>query len=173
MMETMKISGKDYAKVVTRVAEFHKLYPEGRIYTEYDISDSVVVFKATIHKTIDGPAMATGHGMGAMKGSKALEKTESISVGRALAFLGIMADGSIATAEEMQDVSMSVENSTYRIEGMLEGLTVDNDRVKKIREGYAKYNRYQLNKAIEYLSGISNAKGDGIVDGLLFKNKEA
>jgi hypothetical protein len=40
--------------------------------------------------------------MGKVSGEKALEKLESIAVGRALAFAGYLASGEIATAEEME-----------------------------------------------------------------------
>jgi hypothetical protein len=63
-------------------------------------------------------AEATAHAIGENKGQKAFEKIESIAVGRALAMLGYMASGEIASSEEMEEFHEYLEDKKQ--EGLLE-----------------------------------------------------
>jgi hypothetical protein len=45
----------------------------------------------------------TGHSMGKIKDDKNFEKLETIAIGRALAILGYMASGDVASSEEMEE----------------------------------------------------------------------
>ena len=99
--KTMKLQGKDYAKVADRVLIYREENPKGVIETSFtQLDDGQMVLKATVKKE-DG-SFATGQSMGKVNGTKGFEKLESIAVGRALAFLGYSASGEIASSEEMQ-----------------------------------------------------------------------
>lgn len=104
--ETMDLKGKDYAKVPTRIKEFRQDCPNGLIETTPQIlSDGKILFKARILKDKSNPDSAEGtwHALGTSKTEKDFEKLETISVGRALAMLGYMASGEIASSEEMEE----------------------------------------------------------------------
>lgn len=104
-LKTIKVSGGgEYAKVAERLKEFHSQYKLGKIETDYKITEAMLCFKATITPDTSKPErFFTGHSLGAIKGVKAFEKLETIAVGRALAFLGLLADGEIASADEMEE----------------------------------------------------------------------
>lgn len=109
-VKTMKVSGGEYAKVNSRMLEFRKENPKGKIETtpEYVTLDDTryIQFRALIvkDKTDDGSAEATGHArLPDDNKQKTFEKCETIAVGRALAFLGYGADGEIASSEEMEE----------------------------------------------------------------------
>lgn len=103
--KTMKVSGGDYAKVAERLRLFREDCPHGLIETSIVSNDEQVIFKARVVKDKSDPssAEATGHAVGSVKGIKAYEKQESIAVGRALALLGYLASGEIASSEEMEE----------------------------------------------------------------------
>jgi hypothetical protein len=104
-IQTTKISGGDYAKVADRIKLFREQNPNGLIETAPTITGTMVMFKARIlkDKSDISSGEATGHAMLENKGVKAFEKVESIAVGRALALLGYMASGEIASSEEMEE----------------------------------------------------------------------
>lgn len=102
-VKTIKLQGKDYAQVSDRVAAFHKANKNGAIKTELELKDSLAVFRATVILDVKNPERSfPGTSMGTYSGAKALEKLETIAVGRALAFAGFLSDGEIASSEEMQ-----------------------------------------------------------------------
>lgn len=102
---TIKLQGKDYATVPARIKEFREDCPNGKIETSYEMKDGQVVFTAHVikDKSKADSAEANGHAIGQLKGDKAFEKLETISIGRALAILGYMASGEIASSEEMEE----------------------------------------------------------------------
>lgn len=92
-----------YAKVPARVAEFHKDNKNGKIDTSYEFRDTQLIFKAVVTPNCDKPERNfTGTSFGKLTNDKSLEKLETVAVGRALAFAGYLADGEIASAEEME-----------------------------------------------------------------------
>jgi len=91
--------GKEYRLVSERLVDFFDRYEDYSIETE--ILDGKGAVKATIRDG-EGHIRATGHGQAS--GSKALQKSETNAVGRALAFLDKDLMGQeVASAEEMQD----------------------------------------------------------------------
>jgi hypothetical protein len=104
--QTIDLKGKAYATVPARIKEFREACPRGEIKTKPTIMDGgQILFETYIlkDKSDINSASATGHAIGANKGDKAFEKLETISIGRALAILGFMASGDIASSEEMDD----------------------------------------------------------------------
>ena len=104
-LDTIKVSGGgQYAKVAERLKEFHSQYKAGKIETSYSLTEAMICFKATITPdTTKLERFFTGHSLGKTAGVKAFEKLETIAVGRALAFLGLLADGDVASADEMEE----------------------------------------------------------------------
>lgn len=106
-VKTKKVGGNaDYAYVADRLKVFREDCPNGLIETSPTIrEDGQIMFTARVLKDKNKPesAEATGHALGKAGGAKAFEKIETQAVGRALALLGYLASGEIASAEEMQD----------------------------------------------------------------------
>lgn len=103
-VETMLLQGNQYAKVATRVREFHSGLPEGKIETTPEFRDGWVMFRAVVTPDANKPArFFTGHSIGKVGTPKAYEKLETIAVGRALSFAGFLATGEIASCEEMDE----------------------------------------------------------------------
>ena len=104
--KTMDLKGQDYAKVPERVKEFRTACPNGLIETFPELQDEgkAVLFRAHVLKDKSDPnsAEATAHAIGKLTGDKSFEKVETIAVGRALALLGYLANGEIASSEEME-----------------------------------------------------------------------
>ena len=119
-IKTTKINGNtDYAKVADRIKVFWEENPNGKIDTEReDIPDNKVRFIARIWRDSDvvSNLATTGTGINAIKftanatasadaikkGDKENEKLETVAVGRALAMLGYLASGEVASREEME-----------------------------------------------------------------------
>ena len=127
---TIDLKGKAYATVPARIKEFREACPNGLIETKPEMqADGHFIFTARILKDKANPASgeATGHAIGKLTGDKAFEKLETISVGRALALLGYMASGEIASSEEMDEFNSYQERKKeeaiiYAIE-LLNGCT--------------------------------------------------
>jgi len=104
-VKTVNLGGKEYAKVADRIKQFREENPNGLIETSPSITKEGISFKARILKDKADPnsAEATGHSMSVKTGEKEFEKLETIAVGRALALLGYMASGEIASSEEMTE----------------------------------------------------------------------
>lgn len=100
------IKGKGYVEVNARVKAFRELFPEGSIETEI-ISDiaGVCCIKATVKDK--GAVIATGHAYEKesshfINKTSYIENCETSAVGRALGFIGIGIDTSIASYEEVE-----------------------------------------------------------------------
>ena len=92
-----------YAKVADRLGEFLKANANATISTKCEFKEDFVIFVATVIPDHTTPSRYfTGTSLGKIGFDKALEKIETLAVGRALAFGGYLADGEIASAEEMQ-----------------------------------------------------------------------
>lgn len=105
-VKTIDLKGKEYAQVSERIKQFREDCPNGLIETKPEFQpDGTILFTARILKDKADPtsAEATGHALGNSKGDKAFEKLETIATGRALAMLGYMASGEIASSEEMEE----------------------------------------------------------------------
>lgn len=113
-MQLVDIKGKPYADVKERVRAFRKLYPEGCIFTEItDRDETEVIVKATISN--DGKILATGYAWELRNASRLTETSmveiaETSAVGRALGFLNLGTQTSIATAEEVKQAQKATRN---------------------------------------------------------------
>ena len=105
-LKTIPIKGKDYVEVNKRVTAFRQLHPEGSISTTVqDFENGVILVRAEI-RDAEGRLLSSGLAL-EEKTSSAINKTsyvencETSAVGRALGFLGIGIDTSIASYEEV------------------------------------------------------------------------
>ena len=121
-LKTVDIKGRDYVEVNKRVMAFRELEPNGTITTEIiDItsdksSGGIVTMKATV---FDGEGRLLATGMAQEKESSSyinkssyIENCETSAVGRALGFIGIGTDTSIASAEEVLNAINNQGKST-------------------------------------------------------------
>ena len=105
-VQTINLKGNEYATVPQRLKQFREDNPRASIETKPTFNpDGSVMFSTKIiaDKAKTDSAEATGTSYGELKESKAFEKLETISVGRALALLGYLNNGQVATTEEMQE----------------------------------------------------------------------
>ena len=105
-VQTINLKGNEYATVPQRLKQFREDNPRASIETKPTFNpDGSVMFSTKIiaDKAKADSAEATGTSYGELKESKAFEKLETISVGRALALLGYLNNGQVATTEEMQE----------------------------------------------------------------------
>ena len=125
----VNIKGKSYVLVNERVTEFHKLYPNGRIESELIEFTDRYIMKTIVIPDIKKPErFFTGYayemvGSSQINKTSALENCETSSVGRALGFLGIGIDGSIASAEEVENAIHQQKNDKEIIEPESESVT--------------------------------------------------
>ena len=112
----VNIRGKEYQTVPLRVQMFRALHPDWTIATELiENTENRVVFKCVISDE-QQRVVATGYSeefraASAINKTSALENSETSSVGRALAFLGLAGDGAIASAEEVLNAISQQEAS--------------------------------------------------------------
>jgi S-methylmethionine-dependent homocysteine/selenocysteine methylase len=103
--KTINLKGKEYATVAERIRLFREACPNGLIETTPIFQpDGQILFTARVLKDKANPTSgeATGHSIGKGTADKVLERLETVSVGRALAMLGYLASGEIASGEEME-----------------------------------------------------------------------
>ena len=147
-IKTVKIGGGiDYAKVADRIKIFWEENPNGKIDTEReDISENKVRFIARIWRDskvildlatvgtdiniVKLTANATASADAAKKGDKENEKLETVAVGRALAMLGYLASGEVASREEMEQfeaykANLFQDEINKTIEEMKKAKTID------------------------------------------------
>lgn len=120
-MKTINIKGKEYVEVNERVKYFvnYAGYKGWSIETELlSNQDGVCVFKAMI-KDNEGNVKATGHAYESEASSfinktSYIENCETSAVGRALGFLGIGIDTSIASSDEVMNAINNQEEPAQK-----------------------------------------------------------
>ena len=106
---SVQIHGKEYITVNERVQKFHKLYPNGSIKTELIEFTDRFITKTIATPDVEKPErFFTGLayemvGSSQINKTSALENCETSSCGRSLSFLNIGIDGSIASADEVEN----------------------------------------------------------------------
>lgn len=107
-IKTIDVKGKSYVMVNERIKAFRKIWPAGVIKTTLLEDDGErVTFQAEVYDDKDN-LLAMAHAF-EIKSSSYINKTsyiencETSAVGRALGFIGIGCDDSIASAEEVKN----------------------------------------------------------------------
>ncbi|MBP3277483.1 MAG: hypothetical protein J6M44_00860 [Butyrivibrio sp.] len=118
LIKTTPIKNKDYAEVNQRVKAFRFLFPAGSITTELVSDDGEkCIFRATVADD-EGKVLGTGTAFelkssSFINKSSYIENCETSAVGRALAWVGLGVDASIASYEE---VGNAIENQNKKPE---------------------------------------------------------
>lgn len=103
---TGKVTKKQYALVTERIQAFRDLCPDGSIETAIlSMEDGIVTMQAVI-KDETGKVLATGlaqekESASYINQTSYIENAETSAVGRALGFIGIGVDASMASADEL------------------------------------------------------------------------
>lgn len=161
-IKTMQLQGNDYAKVAERLKLFREDWPNSKTETDNKKdSEGVMEFKAWLWKDKDqlidlmksgvtdikvlrSSCDSDGNSSGLVKDKKSYEKLQTIAIGRALANLGYLGSGDIASFEEME------EYYTYK----------DEQKVGAIKEAIAKITSAktndQLNEIIKSIGDMLN-----------------
>ena len=121
-LKTIPIKGKDYVEVNKRVIAFRKIFPEGSITTSVEaFANDTILVKAEVRDG-NGKLLASGlayeeKNSSTINRTSFTENAETSAVGRALGFLGIGIDTSIASYEEVshaiEQQMISEENYVY------------------------------------------------------------
>lgn len=152
--------GITYAKVAERLRIFREENPDGKHESAYEVDvDSTYVFTVWLWKDkrgllelikagiIDKDALrasadANGNAKGAVGSKdKDFEKLESIALGRALANLGYLASGEIASSEEMEEFhSYRAEQKRVAIDAAIDNMqhtkTLDELKLAFVQSGF-------------------------------------
>lgn len=115
---TIKIKGKDYTQVSTRLKIFRKYFATASIETLITHNDDTrVIIQTKI--SIDGNIVATGYaeeirGDGNyINSTSAIENCETSSIGRALANMGLGGGSEYASANEVENAINQQQNQHY------------------------------------------------------------
>lgn len=126
-LKTTSIKGKEYAEVNQRVKVFRMLFPMGCITTDVVNADNgMVVMKAYVydenHNLLSSGTAYEKEGSSNINRTSYIENCETSAVGRALGFLGIGIDTSIATYEEVATAIMQQDEkpTEMHIKALLE-----------------------------------------------------
>lgn len=118
LIKTTKIKAKDYAEVNQRVKAFRFLYPNGRIDTDLlKFEDGLAITKTWVYDDA-GNLLGTGlayekEGSSIFTKTSCIEVCETSSVGRALGFLGLGIDTSIASYEEVNNAKLKADGQKF------------------------------------------------------------
>lgn len=149
-MKTVNIKGKEYITVNERLIHFRKeaAYKGWRIVEDLvSLDDKEGVFKATILDP-DGNEMVSAHAQ-EYRDSSYINKTSFLengftsALGRALGYLGIGLDTSIASADEVGNAVANQENKSWLTENQLNAtLKGTVDQAKKVLANYKMKKEY-------------------------------
>ena len=117
------VRGKNYAEVAQRVQAFRKLIPGGYITTDIISNENGIVYmkaEAGYYENGQRVMLATGYAFERQDASNInktsfIENCETSAVGRALGFIGLGSEKSIASAEEVDNAiktQEAIENGT-------------------------------------------------------------
>lgn len=153
-LSTISLQGKAYAQVATRIKEFREMFPNGLIDSTTTFQpDGSITFKARVlkDKAVETSGEGTGNSRGFTKDPKsglevpkAFEKLETIAIGRALAVIGFMASGEVASFEEMEE--FLTEKETKR-QLLIQGLKSQIDKIKDVESLRTFYSEHRGNGA--------------------------
>lgn len=127
MKQTINLKGNQYEFVKSRLKRMRDIFPDASIETkiiDMQFNENRYIQSVVVQATItvpgnDGVPDAVAQGLSLAERSKGgqvgfLEKCETAAIGRALASLGFVADGTgYASADEMNQNTTSVEKKDW------------------------------------------------------------
>lgn len=180
-LNTLPVKGKNYVMVNERVKAFRELFPMGTISTTIEhLGDGMVVMRTIVS---DGDlVLATGlayekETSSYINKTSYIENCETSAVGRALGFLGIGIDASMASAEELANaITQQNEMKDAEKTAKVAAQTVKADKVRALNElcklkgvdpqavcdRFGKKSFEELNEGEYYraVKGLNNTNGD-------------
>lgn len=147
-LKTIDVKGKNYVEVNERIKAFRELFPNGSIETNIEhLENGVVVMSCTI-KDENGKVLSKAHAY-EKENSTFINKTSFIencctsATGRALGYLGIGIDTSVASAEEVQNAIIQQDSDKVidktKVEALnksIENAGIKDEVVELILSGY-------------------------------------
>lgn len=120
-LEAIPVKGKNYVMVNKRVEAFRAMCPDGTITTDIISNEGGVVVMKTTVMDETGKILATGlsyekEAASSINKTSYIENCETSAVGRALGFLGIGIDGSMASAEEVANAILQQSEEKHENE---------------------------------------------------------
>ena len=158
-MKTVNIKGKEYVQVTERVKAFRSICPGGSISTEIvTLTDEMVVMRTTITDE-DGKVLSTGLAFERPDSSyinktSFIENCETSAVGRALGWLAIGVDASMASAEELVNALKGQEKIKEREQAQAKRFADEENDIAT--EKQAERNTRRL-KELSAKTGLSSA----------------
>lgn len=132
-----KFDSENYVSAHERIKKFWGDYPNGSILTNAvtDKDGEITAIHASVFKKSDDTrASGTGHGYVYEMKSKAIEKAETIAVGRALAMIGYEVTNGIASAEEMEDFEEETKPKRKGLGRKTRGLGLKKKQTKVVED---------------------------------------
>lgn len=169
-LKTINVKGKNYVEVNERIKAFREICPNGSIETNIEyLENGVVVMSCTIRDE-NGKILSKAHAY-EKENSTFINKTSFIencctsATGRALGYLGIGIDTSVASAEEVQNaIIQQVDNDKVIDSKLLSGLNeaiekanIDDKVVELILSQYGYTNTAEI-KMKDYMSIVNDFK---------------
>lgn len=153
--KTTNIKGKEYVEVNQRVIAFRQLseYTNFSLETEILSLDSESCVIRAIIKNAEGQTVATGMAQEDKSSSRInqtsyVENCETSAVGRALGFLGIGIETSIATADEV-DMAIKKQDSQKQPSTGFKKVKVTADIVQSMKTAVKDGKEAQVRSALE------------------------
>ena len=141
-LKAIDVKGKGYVQVNERVKGFRELYPNGRLETEIvDLTNGVVTMKAFAYDG-EGHLLATGYAQeketsSCINKTSFIENCETSALGRALGWVGIGVDGSMASAEEVANAIINQNKAKDPEEAAKAAYPSKDEMISLIAEKYA------------------------------------
>ena len=146
----MKFGTKEYKLVPDRLKQFREENPNADIQSKpHWGTDGSCDFMTRITKdrSDENSAMGTGwahYSSEEMKKAKAFEKLETISKGRALADIGYLNDGQVATTEEMDEFNSFKQSKVEEAISLLESA----ESLEELKLSFMKLGTLMKDKAV-------------------------
>ena len=168
-LKTIDVKGKNYVEVNERIKAFREMCPNGSIETNIEhLENGVVVMSCTI-KDENGKILSKAHAY-EKENSTFINKTSFIencctsATGRALGYLGIGIDTSVASAEEVQNAIIQQDNNKKISKTQIEGLnkSIENakisDEIVYLILGQYGYSSTNEIKVKDYMNIVNDLK---------------
>lgn len=168
-LKTIDVKGKNYVEVNERIKAFREICPNGSIETNIEhLENGIVVMSCTI-KDENGKILSKAHAY-EKENSTFINKTSFIencctsATGRALGYLGIGIDTSVASAEEVQNAIIQQDDNKKISKTQVEALnkSIENanisDEIVEIILGQYGYSSTNEIKVKDYANIINDFK---------------
>lgn len=175
-LKTIDVKGKNYVEVNERIKAFRKAHPNGSIETNIEhLENGVVVMSCTI-KDETGNVLAKAHAY-EKENSSFINKTSFIencctsATGRALGYVGIGIDTSVASAEEVENAILQQDEQKLisktqetALRDMIKNKKIPNEIIINMlkEKGYEKIAEIQMK---DYMFFVEQIEKINVIEG--------